>query len=208
MIIHRAIPIILALMLPLFPKAQDAGGTFHGFSGGMMLHSGYLAGASNMAPVSVQGLSNGVGGALRVNLTTHLRVGMEGYVSTLNASSSNARDILADGSYIRTGLGGVLLDICWRKGKLWPYLGVGLGGGAMRGLYILEGNQSDWLPEAQALLNKQPFFYTSPFVGTDFCITTKVHLTLKADWLLALSRGGNLLRPTGPRLYLGFMFCH
>ncbi len=174
----------------------------------MMLHSGYLAGAGGKAPVNVQGLGIGMGGALRVNLAKHLRIGLEGYVSTLNSNNSNAKDILADGSYIRTGLGGMLVDFCWHNGKLWPYLGVGLGGGATRSLYILEGNQSDWLPEVCTIFNKQPFFYASPFVGTDFCITTKIHLTLKADWLIALSYDGKLLTPTGPRLYLGFMFCH
>lgn len=77
----------------------------------------------------------------------------------------------------------------------------------MKGLYILEGNQNDWSPETYALFNKQTFFYVSPFVGTDFCLTPKVHLTVKADWMLSL-HDGSLLQPTGMRLFLGFMFCH
>ncbi len=198
---------MVAMLLPLVAGAQEATKVYQGFSGGMMLHAGYLSGINDNAPVSPQGLTKGIGGAMRVHLWDHLRVGMEGYVSTLNSSSSDARDLLADGSYIRTGFGGLVADLCWREGKWWPYVGAGVGGGAMRGLYILAGNQDDWLPEPQALFNKQSFFYVLPYVGMDFCMTPKMHLTFKADWMLAL-HDGSLLMPTGPRIYFGFMFCH
>jgi hypothetical protein len=204
---NKIIIILLIFLSPFFLAAQETTSVFQGFSGGMTLHSGYLFGVNPKAPAVVEGFSNGMGGAMRVNLWSHLRVGAEGYVSTLDVQNSNARDFLADGSSIRTGLGGVLVDFCWHKGRWWPYLGVGVGGGAMRGLYILEGSQNDWSPEPYALFNKQTFFYVSPFVGTDFCLTPKVHLTVKADWMLSL-HDGSLLQPTGMRLFLGFMFCH
>ena len=60
---------------------------YQGFSGGMMLHTGYQFGQDRHAPVaagrstSPQGATFGIGGALRVHLWQHLRTGFEGYVS-------------------------------------------------------------------------------------------------------------------------------
>jgi len=201
------IVIILALSLPSMLRAQEAERVYQGFSGGMMLHVGYLSGINENAPVSPKGLTNGIGGAMRVNLWKHLRVGMEGYVSTLGSKHSDARELLADGSYIRTGFGGLLADLCWREGRWWPYFGLGFGGGSMKGLYILEGDQTDWLPEGNVVFNKQSFFYATPYVGTDFCMNSKMHLTFKVDWMMAMHDGA-LLNPMGPRFYFGFMFCH
>ena len=46
----------------------------------------------------------------------------------------------------------------------------------------------------------------APFVGYEWAMTQKIHLVLKLDYLL------NVTNPqpdfiTGPRLYIGFMFC-
>ena len=90
---------------------------------------------------------------------------------------------------------------------MWPYIGGSIGGGAMRSLYVLEGNQDDWVAEEAAWLHKTSFFYVNPYVGVDWCMTQKVHMTFRADWLLALNKG-DLVMPTGPRLLIGFMFCH
>ena len=187
---------------------------YQGFSGGMMGHAGYLFGENADAPktdngliCSPQGGTFGLGGALRVHLWKHLRVGGEGFVSTMNSGTTNMKHVLQKGSYIRTGFGGVLMDACWRKEKVWPYIGGSVGGGAMRSLYVLDGNQDDWIAENKAYLHKQSFFYVNPYVGMDWCMTQKVHMTFRMDWLLALSKG-DLVMPTGPRLLVGFMFCH
>lgn len=185
-----------------------------GFSGGMMGHASYLFGVNPEAPktpegvlCSLQGGSFGLGGALRVHLWKHLRVGGEGFVSTMNSGATNMKHILQEGSYIRTGWGGLIVDACWRKEKVWPYIGGSIGGGAMRSLYVLEGSQDDWVAEEVAWLHKTSFFYVNPYVGVDWCMTQKVHMTFRADWLLALNKG-DLVMPTGPRLLIGFMFCH
>jgi hypothetical protein len=186
---------------------------YQGFSGGMMGHASYLFGVNNDAPptpegvCSPQGGSFGLGGSLRVHLWNHLRVGGEGFVSTMNSGTTDMKHILQDGSYIRTGWGGLVLDACWRKEKVWPYIGGSMGGGAMRSLYVLKGSQDDWEAEDAAWLHKTSFFYINPYVGIDWCLTQKVHMTFRMDWLLALSKG-DLVMPTGPRLLVGFMFCH
>ena len=73
--------------------------------------------------------------------------------------------------------------------------------------YIFEGDKHDWIPEANAVYNKQPFFAVDPFVGVDYAVGEALRITLKADCLLAIRKSG-LNRPIGPRIYFGFIFAH
>jgi hypothetical protein len=90
---------------------------------------------------------------------------------------------------------------------VWPYIGASVGGGAMRSLYIVDGDESDWQPEVQSVFHKQSFGYVNPYVGMDYCITRRIHATFRLDWMLAFANK-QLVYPTGPRLYIGIMFCH
>ena len=123
------------------------------------------------------------------------------------SATTDCHDLLKPGSYVRVGCGGVLADCCWRLDKVWPYIGGTIGGGSMKGLYILEGDQNSWAKDANSTFHKQSFFYISPYVGCDYCLTRKVHITFRFDWMLAIHKN-ELLMPTGPRLYFGFMFTH
>lgn len=192
---------------------NDSTAVFQGYSGGMMLHGGFLFGKNLEAvlpsgeSISPQGLTYGIGGSLRVNLWKHLRVGCEGFVSTMKSDVTDMKPILESGSYLRTGWGGLLADACWRMEKVWPFIGASVGGGAMRSLSVVEGNELDWMPEELAILTKQSFAYVNPYIGMDWCLTQRIHMTFRLDWMLAFAKT-NLLMPTGPRLYVGFMFCH
>ena len=73
--------------------------------------------------------------------------------------------------------------------------------------YMFEGDKHDWKPEGMAVYNKKPFFAFDPFIGIEYAAGKALHLTLKADWLLGLSKDG-LNRPMGPRIYFGFIFTH
>ena len=130
---------------------------YQGFSGGMMLHTGYLFGQDKNAPLTPDGRSTspqgalfGIGGALRVHLWKYLRTGFEGFVSTMPGATTDCHDLLKPGSYVRVGCGGVLADCCWRLDKVWPYIGGTIGGGSMKGLYILEGDQNSWTNDANS----------------------------------------------------------
>ena len=179
----------------------------------MMVHAGYLFGqpAGATLPtgenISPQGVTYGLGGSMRVHLWKHLRVGMEGFSSTMKSEATDQHNFLQKGSYIRTGWGGMIADACWRLEKVWPYIGGSVGGGAMRTLSIVEGSQDDWTPEGVAVLHKQGFGYVNPYVGMDYCITRRIHATFRLDWMLAFA-DKQLVYPTGPRLYIGIMFCH
>ena len=179
----------------------------------MMLHAGYLFGENTGAvlpsgeSISPQGMTRGLGGSMRVHLMKHLRVGCEGFSSTMKSGVTDKRDVLQSGSYVRTGWGGILADACWRGKKWWPYIGGSVGGGAMRSLYIVEGNEGDWNAEQTAVFHKQGFGYVNPYVGVDYCITKRIHATFRLDWMLAFAKD-QLILPTGPRLYVGILFCH
>ena len=194
----------------LQPEKQSV---FQGCGGGMMVHAGYLFGQPTGATlptgeqVGMQGMTYGLGGSMRVHLYKHLRVGMEGFSSTMKSEVTDQHDFLQKGSYVRTGWGGVIADACWRLEKVWPYIGGSVGGGAMRTLSVVEGSQDDWEPEQIAMLHKQGFVYVNPYVGMDYCITRRIHATFRLDWMLAFSKG-QLVLPTGPRFYVGIMFCH
>ena len=186
---------------------------FQGCSGGMMVHAGYLFGQPVGAilptgeQISMQGLTYGLGGSMRVNLMKHLRIGCEGFSSNVKSGMTDQHNFLQKGSYIRTGWGGVIADACWRMEKVWPYIGGSVGGGAMRTLSIVDGSQDDWQAEGTAILHKQGFGYVNPDVGMDYCITKRIHATFRLDWMLAFANK-QLIFPTGPRLYVGIMFCH
>ena len=180
---------------------------YRGFSGGMLLHTGYLWGRTAEAPYSPAGMPLGIGGAVRIHLWKHLRIGGEGYVTTLYSSLSNEASALAKGSYVRYACGGLLADYSYEWEKIWLYVGGIIGGGAKRSLFIEDGNQNDWQKESSTYVNKTPYLFLAPYIGFDYCMTPKVHLSLKLDYTLAIHHN-DLLNPSGFRLYAGFMFCH
>jgi len=169
----------------------------HSFDGGMMLNAGYMQSHLSEIDYDAKGLSTGIGGVLRIHIGQHLRVGCEGYVTTLNQ--------MDNGSYIRTSWGGALMDAYWTFGRWTPYAGVTVGGGSMSTLLMFSGSDDDWLPETNALLHNESFMLVNPYAGVEFALTDAVHLTLKVDRAIPLS---DIDVPTGVRCYLGFVFAH
>jgi hypothetical protein len=72
---------------------------------------------------------------------------------------------------------------------------------------MLDGDQRTWDKQNDTYFHRQAFFYVTPFVGCDYCMTSKVHLTFRFDWMLAVHKN-QFVQPSGPRIYVGFMFCH
>ena len=173
-----------------------------GFSGGMMVHTGYLSGCDNPFNYKASGLTFGIGGVGKLHLSKHFRAGFEGYFSNMKLHKD-----IKDGSFNKVFWTGILGDFFWKIGKFYPYIGSSAGGGMETAFYIFDGDKHDWKPEANAVYNKKPFFALDPFVGVEYKAGEAMHLTLKADWLLAINSEG-LNRPMGPRLYFGFIFVH
>lgn len=163
-----------------------------------MLHTGFLQGDISPLGLRVAGAPMGIGGLVRLHLGEHWRVGTEGYVSTLRQ--------LHNGSYVKMGWGGLLGDFYWTFGRFMPFAGLTVGGGGQTNLFMLETPPDDWTPSTETYSNTGAFMVIDPFVGCDFVVSQTFHLSLKADWLNAIS--SKVETPSGPRIYLGFIFYH
>ena len=173
-----------------------------GFSGGMMIHSGYQYGCDNPFGLDISAPTFGIGGCAKLHLSNHFRTGFEGYFST-----APIRKGVESGSHNKLFWTGVLADLFWEQGKLIPYIGTTLGGGMETAFLMFEGDKHDWALEESTVLHKQPFFAIDPYVGIEYTVGAALRLTLKADWMLALNSDG-LNKPMGPRIYFGFIFAH
>lgn len=193
----RIILTAICLLITLSVSAQDSK-LRRGFDGGMMVHTGYLRGNLDAIGYEAKGLPMGIGGVIRLHLGEHFRIGSEGYVSTLGQRSN--------GSYLKYGWGGILADSYTVLGKFQPYAGITLGGGSMTTLLMLEEPESPWAPINCTRYHKQGLMAIDPFIGCDLIVSGPMHLTLKVDYLCALSDAE--LLPHGPRVYFGFLFYH
>ena len=173
-----------------------------GFSGGMMVHSGYQFGGDNPYDLNISSPTFGIGGCAKLHLTNHFRTGFEGYFST-----APIKQRVQSGSHNKLFWTGVLADWFWKHGKFTPYIGGTFGGGMETSFYLFEGNKHDWELEDKAVLHKQPFFCFDPYVGVEYKVGSALRLTLKADWLMAINSDG-LNQPCGPRIYFGVIFAH
>lgn len=173
-----------------------------GFSGGMMVHSGYQFGGDNPYDLDISSPTFGIGGCAKLHLSKHFRAGFEGYFSTAPITKE-----VQSGSHNKLFWTGLLADWFWQKGKVVPYIGATLGGGMETSFYMFEGDKHNWNVEQKSVLHKQPFFMVDPYVGVEYAVGEALRLTLKADWLLAINSNG-LNKPMGPRIYFGFIFAH
>lgn len=167
------------------------------FDGGMMVHTGYLQGHFNALNYDAKGMTFGLGGVIRFHLGNHIRLGSEGYVSTLRQ--------MKNGSYIRTSWGGLLVDAYWKFGRWQPYAGLTIGGGRGSTLLLFDGSSEDWAPENNAVMHNETFFCLNPNIGVEFALTPSIHLSFKTDWLIPLPTRET---PSGARFYFGVVFAH
>lgn len=189
---------VLCLLLAVAAAAARDNRNSRGFDGGMMVHTGYLSGRLDAIGYEAKGFPMGIGGVIRLHLGDHFRLGSEGYVSTLSQQGN--------GSYLKYGWGGLLADAYTVLGRFQPYAGLTLGGGAMTSLLMSEKPSKAWAPIDGTRFNRQGFMAIDPFIGCDFIVSGPMHLTIKVDYLCALSQ--SRLLPHGPRLYFGFLFYH
>ena len=193
---------ILFCLLAAFYSHAENNKFIKGFSGGMMVHTGYQFGCDNPFGLDINSPTFGLGGCAKLHFTDHFRAGFEGYFS-----SAPVRDGVESGSHNKLFWTGALADFFWKFGKIVPYLGATVGGGVETSFYMFEGNKHDWKEESKAVLHKQPFLALDPYCGVEYKVGRALRLTLKTDWLFAINSDG-LNQPMGPRIYFGVIFAH
>ena len=171
-----------------------------GFSGGMLVHTGYVFGCDNPYGLNINNATFGIGGCAKLHFSKHFRAGFEGYFSNADLNKG-----VTSGSHNKLFWAGALADWFWTIGRFTPYAGITLGGGQETSFYMFEGDEHDWALERKVVLREQAFFAIDPYIGVEYAVGTALRLTLKADWLSAINSDG-LNRPTGPRIYFGIIF--
>jgi len=217
---------------PVKEKKESHSAVFTGFSGGMMLHGGYLFADDPTKVFSNTGLGSydyvkglpksgfcyGLGGALRAHLINHIHLGAEGFVSTMPLTS------MGTGSNVRTGWGGVLCDVYGNWGKVRPMIGLTVGGGSMKRLYVpadstgyvAVGTAENDSVHYNSSYVKTPFFFMDPYVGLEIGLNNHMAILIRIDYMLPFGtakskltenvKWSNFMTPSGPRLYIGIMF--
>ena len=115
-IMKRFLTIFIFLTTLISAAGQEKNKAIKGFSGGMMLHSGYLFGGDNPFNYNPKGATFGIGGVARIHLTEHLRTGFEGYFSTMGLEKG-----VESGSHNKVFWTGALADWYWKFGIFYPY---------------------------------------------------------------------------------------
>ncbi len=206
-------------------KSHSSSGIFTGFSGGMLLHGGYLFAKDPTQVFSNTGLGSldyvknlpkdgfcmGLGGTLRAHLINHIHLGAEGFVSTM--------PLMKTGSNVRTGWGGAMCDFYTDWGKVRPLIGLTVGGGVMKRLFVPDAptvTSADSETNYNASYTKTPFFLLDPYIGMEIGLTNHMALIIRIDYMLPFGTSkskltpnvdwGNFMTPSGPRLYVGLMF--
>lgn len=167
------------------------------FDGGMMLHTGYLSATLPAQSYTASGMPFGIGGTMRFHIGSVVRVGGEGFISTLN--------LMDNGSYVRIGWGGLVAEARWRLGRWQPFAGATVGGGTATTLLVFNGEADDWMAEPNTVFHSEGFMLADPHFGIEYALTERIVLTSRLSWLLPF-RAVDV--PLGPRLFVGFVFNH
>lgn len=212
------------------------GGIFSGIDGGITGHIGYGFAQDpkqmfgNATLESLEGIAQnlqkdgvmlGVGAFLKVNIIDHISVGAEANMSMMP---------LKTGSSVRNGWGGATLHFYTTWRRLRPFIGAGVGGGVLKRNYVFENGiyvKDDQGNEVcyNASHTQTPYFYIDPQLGFEVKLAQMIGLLIKFDYMLPFGnqqksnisandvlneakqiKWSNFLSPSGPRLYVGFLF--
>jgi len=197
--------IILFLQFSLFAENPEKKFAFAGYTGGMMVHTGYMKSAvflvkdteEQMHNKQIEGMPFGMGGALKFQFGKHFRVGMEGYMTKIVYEKR--------GSIFRQGWGGVLADGLWKFGKWTPFVGVCFGGGQVTNLLFLTTSSDSYIADAKVAYQQYPVFLFNPSLGIEFSITPKLTLVFKTEYQVSLKKR-EPDQPNAVRFYFGAFF--
>lgn len=209
-------------------KEKSSVHVFTGISGGIMAHGGYLFAQSPDVLFSNTGLGDpatwgnlkkdgfcyGFGAQLRIHLINHIHVGGEAHLSNM--------PLMKTGSNVNSAWAGGFVDFFGGWGKAKAMIGLGIGGGQLKRLFVPEG-EVEKVPEGEgntsynSAYTKTPFFYLDPYIGIEFPLIGNVlGMQFKIDYMLPFGnpnsnlaenvKWSNFLSPSGPRLHVALLF--
>ena len=203
---RRLLLFFCCIVIFLQANAQDAEGNrmnLQGYSGGMMFHTGYLSGGclnmpDNQGKINIEGMPAGIGGLLRLHLGKHLRIGGEGYTSTLSYGKNE--------SFMTLAWGGLLIDSPWKINKYTAFFGGTIGGGSIKNITVLHTPPSHSI-EKSAVYRNYSVMTAVPFMGMEYALTRRIHLITKVDYIVNIAQKQSDFA-MGPRVYAGIIFFH
>lgn len=221
----------LALMPFCLMQAKDkdekksGSKVFTGISGGLSIHGGYLfadspdkifsntglGDPSYVSTLKKDGFCYGFGAQLRIHLLNHIHVGAEAHMSNM--------PLMKTGSNISSSWAGGLIDFYGGWGKAKPMIGLGIGGGKQKRLYVPDkATEVDPTDDTNynSAYTTTPFFYLDPYIGIETHFAGILGLQFKIDYMLQFGNTssnlaqnvnwGNFLAPSGPRLHIVLLF--
>ena len=204
---NKFLIILLFIFYCLFTNGQEEKRKFvySGYSGGMMLHLGYVksntftfinSSSQFLETMQLKGLTFGIGGQARVHFGKHLRIGTEGYFSEHKYKND---------SYVSVGWGGILADYTWQTGKFKLFAGGTVGGASQQNLTIFIEQKNNYIVDGVMSYRKYGFICFVPFAGIEFALSKSINLIFKTDYMLNVSKQQDDFL-TGLRFYFGFAF--
>ena len=159
---------------------------FKGYTGGMFVHSGYIWSHSfevtnSLGEISkhqVKGLTFGLGGKLAFQFGKHLRIGTEGYNSTVTYGPHK--------STYSVGWGGLLAEYFHEARFASYFVGTTFGGGRVENLIITEP-QTLSFHTSEIVRRKYSTGIIAPYYGAEIKLSNKLRFVYKACYMFSMT---------------------
>ncbi|MDR1951424.1 MAG: hypothetical protein LBP96_04245 [Bacteroidales bacterium] len=179
-------PITLLLTILALQCATAQKLEFKGYTGGMFVHSGHIksnsfevtTGLGETSTHQIKNLTFGLGGKLAFQFGNSLRLGMEGYNSTVTYGDYK--------SSFSVGWGGLLAEYLLDYKRVSYFFGATFGGGRVENLVVTEPQTLNF--QTSKILRRQyGVGIISPYYGAEIKITEKLRFVYKADYMFPIS---------------------
>jgi hypothetical protein len=199
---HKLLIIFLCCISLLSATAQKF--EFKGYTGGMFIHSGLIKSddfevTNSLGETSAHRIKNltfGLGGKLVFQFGNHLRLGLEGYNSSVNYGDYKS-------SY-SIGWGGLLAEYFHETRMASYFFGTTFGGGAVKNLVVTESQTLNF-QTSEILRRRYETGIIAPYYGAEIKLTQKLRFVYKADYLFPITNKQNDWG-RGFRWYVGINF--
>ena len=187
--------LVFVLVIALSNIVQAGNDSTSLFTGGMLLHSGYIK--NNNSSYQVDGLCFGLGGKLAFHIGNHLRLGSEGFSSNINYQNNDG--------YYKLGYGGLLIEYQFLPKKVTPVLGFAVGAGTIKDLYVLQGSIDDNKSD-EVIYKVYSVLLVTPSLSLEYALSEKIKIALRLDYIINLTDEYQNDFASGSRIHLGVLF--